>query len=73
MIQQRAVWSHTRCARDGTCGAVQSVRAVYGSWFFSKVQVQASFVSDVVKGDQTTQILVTLIKYLEDEVPVGDD
>ncbi|EGG04462.1 uncharacterized protein MELLADRAFT_108478 [Melampsora larici-populina 98AG31] len=49
------------------CGVIRGALEMVG------MSVEAKFVSDTLRGDETTEMRVRLIKYLEDEVPQGDD
>ncbi|QIW98045.1 hypothetical protein AMS68_003563 [Peltaster fructicola] len=38
-----------------------------------QMQIEAHFVRDVLRGDDTTEMKVTLIRYIEDEMPPDDE
>ena len=37
------------------------------------MQVETRFLSDILRGDETTEMRVTLLKYMEDEMPPDDE
>lgn len=38
-----------------------------------QMQVEAHFTSDVLRGQESTEMRVTLIRYIDDEMPVDDE
>lgn len=38
-----------------------------------QMQAQVHFTSDVLRGNETTEMRVSLVRYIEDELPVDDE
>jgi hypothetical protein len=49
------------------CGVLRGALEMVG------LQVECHFVSDVLRGNDTTEMRVTLVRHLEDEMPPEDD
>ena len=49
------------------CGVIR------GALEMVQMQVEAHFVSDILRGNDTTEMRVSLIRYIDDELPPEDD
>lgn len=38
-----------------------------------QMQIEAHFVSDILRGDDTTEMRVSLVRYIEDEMPPEEE
>lgn len=58
---------------SGPIAAARSDRADVDPGIQVQMQIEAHFVSDVLRGDDTTEMRVSLIRYIEDEMPPEED
>lgn len=49
------------------------VGVLRGALEMVQMQTECAFVSDVLRGDNTTELRVRLVKYLDEEAPIADD
>ena len=38
-----------------------------------QMQVEARYVSDILRGDDSTEMQITLLRYIDDEMPPDDE
>jgi hypothetical protein len=70
VVFKRSLWRYRWRSRNGGIPLLPT-----GLWLILQVQlnVHAEFVSDVLEGDDRTEMQITFNRYIEEEAPAGDD